>query len=121
MLAPAEVPKTELTVELAFATEQLRKVCESPASARRSLGQHLANALIRRLADIRAASSVAELANLGFLTLPIAWSDELKIVLTPGQALVALANQRDSPVSKGYVDWSRVYRLKLLRIERTNV
>jgi hypothetical protein len=48
-------------LELAFETKLLREICESEQKARQELGIKVAEALKRRLADLRAATSVEDL------------------------------------------------------------
>ena len=48
-------------MELAFETMSLRTICESESDAKHELGQTVAESLKRRLADLRAATSITDL------------------------------------------------------------
>jgi proteic killer suppression protein len=111
-----------LTVlELAFDTKSLRDLCEKEEKARRELAPDVAQKLKHRLADLRAADSVEDLvagrpretesANPGYFV----------IDLTDGSRLAFCANHRNVPLlTSGGVDWSRVSRIKILRIENAH-
>ena len=48
-------------LELAFNSRELRSICEHEPTAKDALGAEIAEALRRRLADLRAATSIADL------------------------------------------------------------
>ncbi|MFD1893307.1 hypothetical protein H0I39_04705 [Ottowia beijingensis] len=54
-----------MPLEIAFQTRELRATCESPARAKRELGELGSKALRRVLADMNAVETVAELFDMG--------------------------------------------------------
>jgi len=102
-------------MELAFATRSLRDVCESAEKARRKLGLKVSEALRRRVADLRAAVSVNDLIAGQPHELEAA---RIALNLTDGYRLILASNHAVSPkLESGKMDWSKVTRVKLLRIE----
>lgn len=118
----ARAAKFTRTVNLHFAfnSEHLRTICEKYAVAKRELGKETADALIGRLADIRAARSIAELVAGNPRFLPEASTPTVIIDLTPGYQLSFCANHTKNPVTeRGELDWTRVGRIKILGIGQT--
>jgi proteic killer suppression protein len=122
-LAPCGIPRScktlypETNLELAFATKKLRTICENERVAERQLGVSLAKKLRARVTDLRAAETVDELA--------AGNPRELKgscfgVELGVGWKLVFAANHITLPQKGSRVDWSRVSRVKVLRIERSS-
>jgi toxin HigB-1 len=106
-------------VELAFAKKSLRQLCESETKAIRDLGVKVAGLLKRRLADLRAATSVKDLV----AGRPRGRESgrEISIDLCQGVCIVLCANHNNIPkLETGDTDWSRVTRVKILRIEDTH-
>jgi hypothetical protein len=102
---------------LAFETEELRTICEDPDVATTRLGAAIASQLRGRLADIRAATSISDLL-VGNPRLSGSCSENLSIDLDPEVYMVWTANHvtaRTQP--DGHIDWSRVSRVRLLKIE----
>ena len=81
------------------------------------LGTRVAEVLKRRLADIRAATSVEDLV--AGRPRELAGSDPHMIVdLSDGYYIVFGANHPNNPMTEsGDLDWTRVSRVKILRIE----
>ena len=109
-------------LELAFDSQSLRTLCESEACARRDLGQEVAEALKRRLADLNAATSVNDLV----IGLPreVEGTDhqEMAVDLRDGYRIIFGANHPKNPIAdNGDLNWARVSRLKILRIESNHV
>lgn len=120
--ATARAAKFTRTVnlDLAFDTEQLRTMCEKYAVAKRELGEEPANALIGRLADLRAAASIDELPVGQPRFLPETSKPTVVVDLAQGYQLSFSANHVKNPVTEnGELDWTRVSRIKILGIERT--
>jgi hypothetical protein len=93
-------------------------VCENAVSAERELGTPVAEALRRRLADLRAAKSVADLVTGSPRRLDGPDSQSMAITLDDGRRLVFSANHPAPPLTdQGDLDWSRVSRVKIQRIE----
>ena len=109
------------TLELAFASKSLRQLCENEAKATQDLGGRVAQKLRRRLADLRAATSVNDLVAGRPRELEGVPHRNLGVNLSEGSRIVFCANHNTIPVlPSGEVDWSRVSRVKILRIERAN-
>ena len=107
-------------MELAFSTQALRALCESEERAVRELGVDLASILKRRLADLRAASNATDLVA-GTPRPALHSKDELMLDLADGLTVFLAANHAAIPrLRSGDIDWSRVSRVKLLRIEKHN-
>jgi hypothetical protein len=105
-------------LELAFESKLLRALCEQEIKAKKELGEDTANALRRRIADLRAASSVEDL----LVGRPRFNSDdgEEHLILDLGSAhtITVAANHVKNPVTaSGNLDWSKISRVKIVKIE----
>jgi hypothetical protein len=101
-------------VELAFETLDLRNVCESEAKAKRKFGSAAANALKRRIADLRAAPSVKDLP----IGKPNPCSGAYVFDLAEGLVLRIIPNHvRDPKLPTGDVNWAKVTHIKISAIE----
>jgi toxin HigB-1 len=108
-------------LELSFESKELRTVCENEAQAKLELGATVAATLKRRLADMRAAASVKDLLVGHPRTLDGTHGQEMVIDLSEKHRLVFAANHIKNPVTAaGDVDWNRVSRIKMLRLEGTD-
>ena len=106
-------------LELAFETKSLRMICESENQAKRKLGSNVAESLRRRLADLRAATSVRDLIAGRPRELDVADRQHMAVDLWDGHRIVFCANHSKNPVTEtDELDWSRISRVKILRIER---
>jgi proteic killer suppression protein len=109
-------------LEIAFDSRLLRTICESEALAKRELGSTVAEALKHRLADMRAATSVKDLLVGHPRVLDGTNGQHMIIDLYGGYQIIFCANHPNNPVMEaGTLDWLRVSRIKLLRIERNHV
>jgi len=107
------------TVELAFETKSVRRLCESRVQADRQLGAAVAEKLRRRLSDLRAATSVKDLVAGKPRTLARGPQPLLAVKLGEGARLLFRPNHTVMPVlASGEADWSSVTRVKIVRIER---
>ncbi len=108
-------------MELAFDTEELRTVCELESQAVTRFGHEVAMSLRHRLADLAAASAVAELP-VGNPHLERREGGELLFIdLARQKRLVLVANHRRNPtLGDGSIDWNRVRRLKLIEIRNVD-
>lgn len=78
----------------------------------------MAEILKHRLADLRAATSVKDLVAGQPRELDGADRHHMAIELCDGLRLIFCANHSINPITEtGDVDWSRVSRIKILRIE----
>ena len=104
------------TLELAFETKSLRTICESEAQARLELGAEVAEILKHRLADMRAATCTNDLVA-GQPRLS-ADGEQMVVDLCDGYRIVFKANHTRNPLTEAKdVDWPKVIRIKILRIE----
>lgn len=111
--------EAESRLELAFESRQLRDICENEAEAKRKLGEGVAGALKRRLADLDAAISPKDL----LAGRPRLGQDGQTMVidLCEGHRIVFAANHPNNPATpNGGLDWARVRRIRILRIEGDN-
>lgn len=101
---------------LAFETEELRTICEDMDAARKALGDEASEMLPARIADLRAADTIADL----LVGQPTAEGDQdafMKIHIVDGMVMTLVPNHyRTRVTSTGLTDWSRVTRVRLLQI-----
>lgn len=108
-------------LELAFATKELRAICEDEMEAAAQLGPETAASLVKRVADLRAASHPLDLP----LRQPRVGigsdADHLFIDLDGRYSIVIRANHANPPriSGNGAIAWDRVSRIQLLRLELT--
>jgi proteic killer suppression protein len=108
-------------LELAFSTLSLRTICEDEAQAKNTLGSKVAEVLKRRLADLRAATSVTDLIAGQPRVLDGADKRKMAIDLCDGQRIVFCANHPKNPVGKtGEIDWQKVRRIRILGIDNSH-
>lgn len=106
-------------MELSFETLWLRRICEDPDAASAALGLDSADQLIDRLADLRAADSLADLV-VGRPTKIEARDATFDIAIGSKARLVATIVHRPIPLAAdGDVDLQRVWRIKLISVEVT--
>jgi len=106
-------------LDIAFRTRALRDACEQQAEAERRLGSRVAEALWRRLADLRAATTIDEVVAGQPRVLTEEGSQLMAFTLTEEhQLLVAPGHNRLPVLDSGEVDWARVTRVKVIRIEK---
>ena len=104
-------------MELAFESQCIRTICENEARARIDLGLEVAEALKHRLADMRAATSIYDLVA-GKPRLSGTQDQQLVVDLCDSHRVVLEANHPDNPTMEtGRLDWARISRIKVLRIE----
>jgi hypothetical protein len=107
------------TLELAFESIALRTICEKEAPAKHDLGEAVAELLKHRLSDLVAAKSVKDLV----AGRPRTGTDQSCMVVDLGDShrLIFKANHTNNPVtSSNELDWGKVTRVKILRIERSD-
>lgn len=102
-------------MEVAFRTKRLRSICEDPNVASESLDPVVVDQLVSRIADIRAADSLADIlaGNPGLN------EDQttLTIDLTKGYKMQLQISHQNLPVdSDGHLVKGRVRRLQLVDI-----
>ena len=105
-------------MELAFSTRDLRTNCLDLDSAVSAYGPDVAQSLIDRLADLRAANSLMEVL-VGSPTFSSNPKPRVVLQLAEDYTLSCSVNHRTAQVdSSGNLDWGRVRRLLVLAIER---
>lgn len=106
-----------MPLDIAFEEKNLREVCTDAAVAQREFGFEAAQALRGRLADARAAESVADLLCLAGNPREVS-QGQIQVNLAEGVVMVYTENHNSTPLADdGFtVDWSKVYRIRLLRI-----
>jgi hypothetical protein len=108
-------------LELAFDSKSLRTLCESEAIATRQLGPEVAEAVKHRLADLRAATSVKDLVAGRLHKLDGTDSRYMVVDLCNDYQMIFCANHPKNPMTKsGELDWAKICRIKILRIERVH-
>jgi len=103
-------------LELAFESQSLRAICEDEDRARQELDPDVAEMLKHRLADLRAAKTPKDLlAGHPRVDESGSW---MIVDLSGDSRIVFKANHVKNPIGEnGELDWSRVNRIKILRIE----
>lgn len=95
----------------------MRKLCESEDAANRQYGLEVARKLRARLADLLAAPNCDEIVT-GNPLPTNGVSPKLAITLWKGYRMIFSVNHPQCPKrSNGNIDWSRVTRLRLVKIE----
>lgn len=106
-------------MEITFASTRVRKLCESERALQRAHGQACARKVMARLADIDAASSLADLRELPGHCHELAGdrTGQLGIELADGKRL-AIEPAKD-PIPQdpaGGLDWSQVDAVRIVEI-----
>jgi hypothetical protein len=101
-------------MELSFATEELRGICESRRRATNKLGADTAKSLEMVLADIDACQNVLEFTALyGDHAAPTT-NDWWQITLEGGGKMTFVSGHVSTPRKKeGRTDWQKVTRVKI--------
>lgn len=108
-------------MEISFDTKRLRTICESDVYANHELGLRVSELLKRRLADLRAATSIKDLVAGQPRILDEANRQNMVINLSDGYGIVYCANHIKNPMTEtGGIDWAKVSRIKILRIGKIN-
>ena len=104
-------------MDILFADDDLRSVCEQDKIARRQLGTAGAKKLQRRLADLAAATNVGELV--AGRPHPLAGDRKGQFALDLDGACRLVFESADEPVplhGAGGVDWPRVKKVRIVFI-----
>jgi len=106
-------------MQLTFTHKTLRELCEQEAAALNRFGARVAEQLKNRLADLHAASSLADFSAICSQSLLDSSDGEKSVELCDGLWLVLTSSQKDAPRDAvGNVDWTRVKRVKILDIRQ---
>lgn len=101
-------------LDLAFGDKVLRYICESDVKARKEIGKAAASALHARLADLEAADAITDLEWVAMDVGP----EVVSIEFHPEYRLIVEANEANPPLRGNGINWDKVDRLLLKRIER---
>lgn len=109
--------KNEL--DIAFQTEELRQECINKNIAKKKFGATVADRLLNRLADLRAAESVDDLV-VGLQSQISGEAGNTRVLeLAEGYELVFVAHHLNAPLlADNRVDWTRVSRVKIVSIKK---
>jgi len=101
-------------MELSFASEELRGICESRRRATNKLGADTAKSLEMILADIDACQTVLEFTALYGDHAAPSKNDCWQVTLEGGTTMTFTSGHVATPCKKdGRVDWQRVTRVKI--------
>ena len=109
----------ERTLEISFETRKLREICETFGSAKELLGPGDALALVRRIADLRAAASLLDVPA-GNPRLVSDNSDEFLVDVNDRVRLRLVANHRPRIHQSAAMPIASISRLRLKEIERSD-
>ena len=105
----------------AFESKSLREVCEDESRARAGFDADVVEALKHRLADLLAATTGKDI----IAGHPNAFGSDgecMSVDLGTARKLIFVANHVKKPLdATKRVDWSKVTRIKFLRIENADV
>jgi len=103
---------------IAFASTDVRDICEDAGAGDQSIGREAGRMLRDRLADIRAAVTLGDLM-VGNPRTGGEDGRELRIDLTDAKTLVLIANHVALPQGRPGtgVDWTRVSYVKVIGVE----
>jgi hypothetical protein len=111
----------QIFLELSFSSIEIREACLSKDVAIREYGELLAEVLINRLADIRAASSPCDLFVGNPHPVELNSEQYYAISLSEDESLIFSANHKGlGGVDSHSIDWSRIYRIKIIHIGKSH-
>ena len=104
-------------MKITFKNKHLKDICESNKKACRELGKECAKKLMRRLADMNAASVVKELVAGSPHALKGDRQGQYSLRLQGGNRLVFEPNHINVPLTKdGSIDWWKVSKVRVIFI-----
>jgi len=110
-----------LGMDIAFHSKALRDICESAESLRKHFGAPAAESIMRRLADLRAASSINDVAVGNPREAPKIRPQTMVLDAAAGYRILFRANHLKPPLGPdGSINWSAVSRIKLMSIEKND-
>ncbi|MFM9850225.1 MAG: hypothetical protein ACKVP3_24095 [Hyphomicrobiaceae bacterium] len=102
-------------MEISFQTKALRDTCESEELLVQRYGLKVAQLAMRRLADLRAAITVGDIA-VGNPRI-VRGSRAMRVDLCDGFEIIFRANHTQGPLdADGKLDWPAVKRIKIMKI-----
>ena len=115
----AAFPGIAKGMQIAFRTKMLRDTCEDEKMLTRKFGQGAGAALKRRLADLRAATSITDVVLGDTREVPRTGGRAIRLDFGDGYHLIFEANHARNPsLADGKVDWSAVSRIKVTAVEK---
>ena len=107
-------------MEIAYATEELRNLCEISEDGEKVLGTDVARVLRNRLSDLYAIDKITDLPIGLQIKDPNKFGGSLMIELKTDAKIVIIPNHVNNPTnSSGRIDWNRVFRVKIIAIGDT--
>jgi len=102
-------------MEVAFESIEVRQLCENAAHASAKLGAKVAESLIRRVADLGAATSVSDL----LAGRPRQLNEHMVVDLSDDFIMVFAANHNKNPLNAtNCINWQKVTRVRILEISK---
>ena len=106
-------------MDIAFNSKSLRDICESEEILKKHFGNQVGESVKRRLADLRAAASIIDLAVGTPGELPTEIQPTTAVDLPDGYRLIVRPNHLKTPLdSQRRTNWSAVTRIKVMSIEQ---
>lgn len=106
-----------MALEISYADKKIRNICDSEAVALRRLPPNVVKALMHRLTDLNSASNIMDVPLGNPREISGDPPGEYRLDLVDGYFLMFCAVDLNLPINdKNKVDWTKVGRLKLLRI-----
>ena len=108
-------------MDIAFQSKSLRDACESEDMLKVKFGEAVGSAILRRLADLRAAATIRDLVVGNPRELLSGKHPALCIDLACGAALLMRANHlKPARTSSGTISWAEVTRFKVMSIGKVD-
>jgi proteic killer suppression protein len=106
-----------MALEISYADKKIRNICDNEAVALRRLSPNVVMALMRRLTDLNSATNILDVPLGNPREISGDPPGEYRLDLVDGYFLMFCAVDLKMPLNdKNKVDWTKVSRLKLLRI-----
>ncbi|MEQ1717209.1 MAG: hypothetical protein ABL907_14705 [Hyphomicrobium sp.] len=106
-------------MDIVFHSKSLRDICESEEMLKKHFGNQVGESVKRRLADLRAAASITDLAVGNPRELATEIQPTMSVDLPDDYRLIFRPNHLKTPLdSDRRVNWSAVTRIKVMSIEQ---
>jgi hypothetical protein len=109
-------------LELSFLDKEIRAICEDEDKAILKYGVAISKVLQSRLADLLAIKTVhivvSLLGNAAASKVSETPYSDFKVEIAEGLWLIFTSAHTRRPESNGDIDWSKVTRIKILKIEK---
>lgn len=107
-------------MDFSFENKEIRTLCEDMDKAQAQYGHAVAQDLQSRLADLDAATTVNEIMTGRPGKADNSPLGNYKVDLCDGFRLVFCSNHIDPPLANDDIDWGKVTRIRILKIENIN-